>query len=77
MQSKYELLSLKEIDSLFWNGSDREAIPLPKYEVDGYRVLARWFISDEAPVSPTGWVYKVRSGAGTEVLAQYRVSGLK
>lgn len=41
---------------LVWNSGDDWAIPLPLYPVDKVLVQSRWYVPDELPVIPTGWV---------------------
>ncbi len=45
-----------------WNCGDDLAIPLPVFPVDGSYIVERWYIPDEVPVIPTGWLYKLARG---------------
>jgi hypothetical protein len=56
--TKHEVPDYK---SLQWNTCDTWSIPLPEYSVNGY-VVDRYFVPDEAPVIPTGWIYKFSDG---------------
>lgn len=55
---------------LAWNSGDDWAIPLPVYTVDRVVVQSRWYVPDELPVIPKGWVYKL---VGGEVISEYRL----
>lgn len=63
MQSKYELT---DWDNYEWGNFIFHSIPLPKYQVGDrvgeYEIVTRWYIPDEAPCIPTGWIYKFRFG---------------
>ena len=49
-------------DELEWNASAGWAIPLPLFPVDGALVVCRWYVPDEAPLIPTGWIYRLAGG---------------
>lgn len=49
-------------ENLEWNCGDNWAIPLPEFPVDEVLVFSRWFIPDETPVIPTGWIYQLARG---------------
>lgn len=56
--TKYEIDPDRNLE---WNTGSEWAIPLPDYKVSGY-VVSRHYIPEEAPVIPTGWIYKFRDG---------------
>lgn len=58
-----------EFPELEWNAAPDWAIPLPSFPVEG-DVVERHFIPDEAPVIPTGWIYRLRN---REELSEYRL----
>lgn len=47
---------------LDWNCGDDWAIPLPEFPVDGEIVVRRWYVPDETPIIPTGWIYELVGG---------------
>lgn len=59
--SKYEIAGWEDLE---WNHGDDWAIPLPLYP----HLRERWFVPEEAPIIPTGWMYHLPSG---EVLTEY------
>jgi hypothetical protein len=46
-----------------WNYRSDWAIPLPVsyFKVGNYEIVARWFVPDEVPVIPTGWLYQLKN----------------
>ena len=58
-----------EFPDLEWNHCPDWAISLPEFPV-GDEIVGRWFIPDESPVIPTGWIYQMRSG---ERVTQYQL----
>jgi len=65
--SKYQISDWEQLE---WNASDDWAIPLPLFPVDRVLVASRWFVPSEAPVIPTGWIYRLADG---ETLSEYRL----
>ena len=59
-------------EKLEWNTRHEWAIPLPAFPVDGNYVVKRWYVPDETPVIPTGWIYELARG---EVLCQSHLYG--
>ena len=57
-------------ENLEWNCGHDWAIPLPEFPVDGVLVQRRWFIPQETPVIPTGWIYQLARG---EVVHEYEL----
>ena len=57
-------------ENLEWNCGDDWAIPLPEFPVDGVFVQSRWFIPQETPVIPTGWIYQL---AREEVICEFQL----
>ena len=54
-------------EELEWNTGDTWAIPLPEFPVDYSYIESRWYVPDETPVIPTGWMYQLIYG---EVVCQ-------
>ena len=63
--NKYQIDNWEQFE---WNTGDDWAIPLPAFPVNEEIVRKRWFIPDEAPVIPTGWIYELFNG---EIVSQY------
>jgi hypothetical protein len=65
--NKYQI---PDWDKLEWNAGADWAIPLPEFPVDRAFIQGRWFVPDEAPLIPTGWIYRLAEG---EVRSEYRL----
>ncbi len=53
--NKFEIEDWSE---LFWNGGSDWAIPLPEFP----EIKDRWFVANESPAIPTGWIYRLPNG---------------